>query len=187
MCYFHVKKNGGFPAKIDGNKEHIEDLDVLAHVPSGYRKLWRNLFNLFTDKWQARQNAKTFVNHVKRVWEELTWSRAFLPPGTPQTNNASESYNNHLKRLPICKIRPSVHDCAWRFLQEIPAMSKKCAEKKFHANDDDRGYTLTELNYAIVYRSRLERNGNFLFPFWEDGKNHKKDIPDAVVFCLWID
>ena len=62
-------------------------------------------------------------------------------------------------------------------------MSEKCAEKKFHANDDDRGYTLTELNYAIVYRSRLERNGNFLFPFWEDGKNHKKDIPDAVVFC----
>ena len=35
---------------------------------------------------------------------------------------------------------------------------------------------------AIVFRSRLARNGNFLFPLWEDS-NIKDDIPDAVVFC----
>ena len=50
-------------------------------------------------------------------------------------------------------------------------MSKKYAQKKFHANDDDRGYTPTEVNDAIVYGERLERDGNFIFPFWEDDKN----------------
>ena len=43
-------------------------------------------------------------------------------------------------------------------------------------------YTPTEVNDAIVFRSRLARNENFLFPFREDG-NIRDDIPDAVVFC----
>ena len=64
MCYFHVKQSDGFPGKVDGSKEHIEDLDVLAYVPSGYTKLWRNLFDLFTDKWQAK-------GEMKKVWEKL--------------------------------------------------------------------------------------------------------------------
>jgi len=61
-------------------------------------------------------------------------------------------------------------------------MSKKLELKKFHAKDDDRDYTPTEVNDAIVFKSKLARNGNFLFPFREDG-NIKDGIPDAVVFC----
>ena len=38
------------------------------------------------------------------------------------------------------------------------------------------------MNDAIVYRAKLKRDGNFVFPFWKDDKN-KTDIPDAVVFC----
>ena len=55
MCYFHVKQGKGLTGKVDGRKEHSEDLDVLAYVPSGYTKLWRNLFDLFTDKWLRRK------------------------------------------------------------------------------------------------------------------------------------
>ena len=117
-----------------------------------------------------------------KTWRNKQFSRAHLSAGAPQTNNAAESRNKHLKSLPICKIRPSVCDSALRLLQEIRAMSENCALKKFHANDDDRGYTLTEVNDAIVFRSRLARNGNFLFPFWEDG-SIRDDIPDVVVFC----
>ena len=82
----------------------------------------------------------------------------------------------------MCKIRPSVHDSANAFAKELPVLSEKYAQKKFHANDDDRDYTPTEVNDAIVYRAKLKRDGNFVFPFWKDDKN-KTDIPDAVVFC----
>jgi hypothetical protein len=117
---FHVKQSKGFPTKLDGRKEQIEDLDALAHVSSGYIKLWRNLFKLFTDKWQARgetsSSAKQFIMHVKKVWAKLTWSRAFLPPGAPQTNNAVESFNRDFKRDVLHGARPAVFDCAKQLL-----------------------------------------------------------------------
>jgi hypothetical protein len=178
MCYFHVKKS--VPNKVAGGSEHKEDMDVLAHVPAGYTSLYRNLFKFFIAKWLPK--AKRFTQKFNKVWGNKKWSRAFLPPGTPQTNNAAESFNKHYKSQPLCMFRPSVCDLARRFVEEISDMSKKYAQKKFHANDDDRGYTPTEVNDAIVYGAKLERDGNFVFPFWEDDKN-KTDIPDAVVFC----
>ena len=178
MCYFHVKQS--IPDKVAGGREHKEDIDVLAYVPAGYTSLFRNLYGLFKAKWLPK--AKAFFSKFDKTWRDKFWSRAFLRPGMPQTNNAAESKNKHLKNMPICKIRPSVCDSALRLLQEISAMSRKLELKKFHANEDDRDYTPIEVNDAVVFKSKLERNGNFLFPFWEDG-NMKDDIPEAVVFC----
>lgn len=145
MCYFHVKQSKGLPAKVDGSKEHIKDLNVLAHVPSGYTKLWRNLFDLFTKKWQARgetsPSANKFINHVKTYWEKLTWSRAFLPPGAPQTNNAVESFNKRFKTGVLHGVRPAVHDCVTRLLKKVSVLSKEGEQKKFHNTDDNRDYT----------------------------------------------
>ena len=182
MCYFHVTQS--LPKKVDGGREHKEDMDVLAYVPAGYTKLFRNLYEFFRAKWGKKKSpqAQAWIKKLHRSWGDKKWSRAFLPPGAPQTNNAAESFNKHLKNNRMCKIRPSVHDSANAFVKELPVLSEKYAQKKFHANDDDRDYTPTEVKDAIVYRAKLERDGNFVFPFWKDDKN-KTDIPDAVVFC----
>ena len=180
MCYFHVTKS--LPKKVDGGREHKEDMDVLAYVPAGYTKLFRNLYEFFRAKWGKKKSPQAWIKKLHRSWGDKKWSRAFLPPGAPQTNNAAESFNKHLKNNRMCKIRPSVHDSANAFVKELPVLSEKYAQKKFHANDDDRDYTPTEVKDAIVYRAKLERDGNFVFPFWKDDKN-KTDIPDAVVFC----
>ena len=180
MCYFHVKKS--VPNKVAGGSEHKEDMDVLAYVPAGYTKLFRNLYEFFRAKWGKKKSPQAWIKKLHRSWGDKKWSRAFLPPGAPQTNNAAESFNKHLKNNRMCKIRPSVHDSANAFVKELPVLSEKYAQKKFHANDDDRDYTPTEVKDAIVYRAKLERDGNFVFPFWKDDKN-KTDIPDAVVFC----
>jgi hypothetical protein len=180
MCYFHVTQS--LPKKVDGGREHKEDMDVLAYVPAGYTKLFRNLYEFFRAKWGKKKSPQAWIKKLHRSWGDKKWSRAFLPPGAPQTNNAAESFNKHLKNNRMCKIRPSVHDSANAFVKELPVLSEKYAQKKFHANDDDRDYTPTEVKDAIVYRAKLERDGNFVFPFWKDDKN-KTDIPDAVVFC----
>jgi hypothetical protein len=180
MCYFHVTQS--LPKKVDGGREHKEDMDVLAYVPAGYTKLFRNLYEFFRAKWGKKKSPQAWIKKLHRSWGDKKWSRAFLPPGAPQTNNAAESFNKHLKNNRMCKIRPSVHDSANAFVKELPVLSEKYAQKKFHANDDDRDYTPTEVKDAIVYRAKLERDGNFVFPFWRDDKN-KTDIPDAVVFC----
>ena len=120
------------------------------------------------------------MNHVKTFWEKLTWSRAFLPPGAPQSNNAVESFNRDFKRDELHGLRPAVFDCATGLIEKVSTLSKEGKEKKFHDTDDNRDYTNTELDEITQCKRQLQLWGNFVFPFWENDANDDYDIPDAV-------
>jgi len=119
---------------------------------------------------------------VKKVWEKLTWSRAFLPPGAPQTNNSVENFNRDFKRDVLLGARPAVFDCTKQLLGKASKLSQEYSTKKFHDTDDNRDYTDIELLEMNEFKRQLELWGDFVFPFWENDANDD-DIPDAVVFC----
>ena len=179
VCFFHLKKAVllKFPT-INGSKEHMDDLDSLAHVPFGFEELFNKLEQLFITKWESKKisRADAFITYYKSQWKGKKWSRAFLPEATPQTNNGAKSHNKHYKERFLTS-RPSLYDACANMISDVEQISSDFANEGFRGKSEHYLVTQNHWKQAKIYQKELNES-NYFFPFHE---NDDTEAPPAYV------
>jgi len=163
---------------INGSKEHIDDLNSLAHVPLGLEELFNKLEELFITKWESKKmlRADAFIAYYKSQWKGKKWSRAFLPEATSQTNNGAESHNKHYKER-FLKSRPSLFDTCVNMFSDVEQISSDFANKGLRGKSEYYLVTHNHWKQAKIYQKELNESNHF-FPFHE---NDDTEAPPVYV------